>query len=115
MDTMTDKLDRDLASAIEDGTLDPARHAALMEAARRCARTIDSTPSPNAAMFSSMLHYIKALGVAPTNAEIDRRRKPKPSTPSKLDLFRQRRASRGVTPVRDDGGNADMLSADVVL
>ena len=95
---MTDKLDRDLASAIEDGTLDPARHAALMEAARRCARTIDSTPSPNAAMFSSMLHFIKALGVAPTNAEIDRRRKPKPSGTSMLEQARMRRMGGGIAP-----------------
>ena len=98
VESMTDKLDRDLASAIEDGTLDPARHAALMEAARRCARTIDSTPSPNAAMFSSMLHYIRALGLAPTNSEIDRRRKPTPSTPSKLEQARMRRMGGGIAP-----------------
>lgn len=96
MDTMTDKLDRDLASAIEDGMLDPARHAALMEAARRCARTIDSTPSPTAAMFSAMLNYIRALGLAPTNSEIDRRRKP--SGPSKLEQARMRRMGGGIAP-----------------
>lgn len=97
MESMTDKLDRDLASAIEDGMLDPARHAALMEGARICARTIDSTPSPTAAMFSALLNYIRALGIAPTNAEIDRRRKPKPSGPSKLELLRMKHANHVYT------------------
>ena len=97
METMTAMLDRDLTAAIEDGMLDPARHAALMAGARLCAQTIDSTPSPTAAMFSALLNYIRALGLAPTNSEIDRRRKPKPSGPSKLDEFRKRRVNRAFT------------------
>lgn len=98
METMTAKIDKDMAAAIEDGMLDPARHAALMEGARRCAQTIDSTPSPNAAMFSALLNFIRALGLAPTNSEIDRRRKPTPSTPSKLEQARMRRMGGGIAP-----------------
>lgn len=98
MESMTDKLDRDLAAAIKDGMLDPARHAALMEGARRCAQTIDSTPSPTAAMFSALLHFIRTLGLAPTNSEIDRRRKQKPIGPSKLEQARMRRMGGGIAP-----------------
>ncbi|MBQ3329285.1 MAG: hypothetical protein IJG88_04960, partial [Eggerthellaceae bacterium] len=64
---------RDLAAAIEDGRIDEQRHGTLMEAARRCAREIDDDPAPTAALFTVLLNMCKALQIAPTTDDHDRR------------------------------------------
>ena len=93
MANMTDRLESDLAAAIEDGRIDEERHGTLMEAARRCAREIDENPAPKAALFTTMLNYCKALRLAPTDGDDERRRRAGGS--GKLADFRAR--SRGAT------------------
>lgn len=74
--SMRETLDASINDAIAAKSLFKTRHGALIKAARLCADTIDAADEPSAAMFTAMLNYIRALGLAPSNEEIDRRRKP---------------------------------------
>ena len=100
MATMIETLNKDMAAAVEAGTLDPARHGALMAGARKCAEAIDAAGTPTAALLSALLNYLRALGVAPTNTDIDRRKRPA-GEPSKLDLARMRRKDPGAFSIAE--------------
>ena len=43
-----------------------------------CTYLIDITDDPTASMVTTMLNYLRALGLAPSNEDIDRRRKARP-------------------------------------
>ena len=73
---MRQTLDESIADALKARALVKSRHGALIKAAQMCADLIDITDDPTASMFTTMLNYIRALGLAPSNEEIDRRRKP---------------------------------------
>lgn len=75
---MRQTLDENIAEALKARTLVKSRHGALIKAAQMCADLIDITDDPTASMFTTMLNYIRALGLAPSNEEIDRRRKVRP-------------------------------------
>ena len=75
---MRQTLDENIAEALKARTLVKSRHGALIQAAQMCADLIDITDDPTASMFTTMLNYIRALGLAPSNEEIDRRRKARP-------------------------------------
>ena len=75
---MRQTLDENIAEALKARTLVKSRHGALIKAAQMCADLIDITDDPTASMFTTMLNYIRALGLAPSNEEIDRRRKARP-------------------------------------
>ena len=76
--SMRETLDASINDAIAAKVLLKTRHGALMRAARLCADTIDAADEPSAAMLTAMLNYIRALGLAPSNEDIDRRRKARP-------------------------------------
>ena len=103
MSDVSARLDAAIKSAIGDGILDERRHGPLIESARICARSIDSSEEPTAAMLTTMLNYCRTLGIAPTNTDIDRRRKPQGKTsPSKLE---EARARRFMAAMREKCGN----------
>ena len=95
---MRDDLDLSIEAAIEAGALDERRHAALISSARLCAYRIDGTDEPTAALLTSMLNHLRALGLAPTNADIDRRRRVDAGAPNKLDELRARHAWSKMEP-----------------
>jgi len=76
--SMRETLDASINDAIAAKVLSKTRHGALIKAARLCADAIDSADEPTAALFTTMLNYIRALGLAPSNEDIDRRRKARP-------------------------------------
>lgn len=92
MAMMLEKLDAAIADAVAAGVLDERKHGVLIEGARVCAGTIDAAEVPTAALLTALLNYCRALGIVPTNAEIDRRRRPQEQTaPSRLEEARSRR------------------------
>ena len=76
--SMRETLDASIKDALDAKMLFKTRHGALIKAARMCADSIDMDEEPSAAMFTTMLNYIRALGLAPSNEDIDRRRKARP-------------------------------------
>ncbi len=62
---MRQTLDESIADALKARALVKSRHGALIKAAQM-------------AMLTAMLNYIRALGLAPSNEDIDRRRKVRP-------------------------------------
>lgn len=93
-----DKLDAAIDAAIGDGLLDGLRHGPLIESARVCAASIDAADEPTAAMLTTMLNYLRTLGIAPTNADIDRRRRVDADAPNKLAELRARHAWSKMEP-----------------
>ena len=79
--SMRETLDASINDAIAAKVLYKTRHGALIKAARLCADTIDMADEPSAAMLTAMLNYIRALGLAPSNEDIDRRRRARPQAP----------------------------------
>lgn len=79
--SMRESLDASINDALAAKTLFKTRHGALIKAAQLCADIIDVSDEPTAALYTTMLNYIRALGLAPSNEEIDRRRKARPQAP----------------------------------
>lgn len=75
---MRESIDAAIDDALRDKALMKTRHGALIRAAKSLADRIDAADEPSPAMFTAMLNYIRALGLAPSNEAIDRRRRPKP-------------------------------------
>ncbi len=86
-ESMRKVLDDAIAESMADGVL-TKKHLPTIEAARICASMIDHADEPNASMLTTMLNYCRALGLAPTNEAIDRRRR-KRSAESALDGMRK--------------------------
>ena len=76
---MRESIDASIDDALRAKALFKTRHGALIKAAQRLADRIDNEDEPSPAMFTAMLNYIRALGLAPSNEDIDRRRKAKPA------------------------------------
>ena len=79
--SMRESLDASINDALAAKALFKTRHGALIKAAQQCADIIDASDEPTAALYTTMLNYIRALGLAPSNEEIDRRRKARPQAP----------------------------------
>ena len=75
-DSMRKSIDAAIDDALRARILTKTRHGALIIAAKRLADRMDEEAEPSPAMFTAMLNYIRALGLAPSNEDIDRRRKP---------------------------------------
>lgn len=89
-----EKLETAMREAVEDGRLDEDAHGVLMEAARVCAEAIDEADEPTAALLTTMLNYTRALGLAPSGADADRRRKPRGTQEdSPLERLRRKHAT----------------------
>ena len=88
-DSIRAELDKSIADALAERVLVKSRHGALIKAAQKCADSIDMTEEPSAAQFSTLLGYIRALGLAPSNEAIDRRRRPKRDGDSALSDMRK--------------------------
>ncbi len=88
-DSIRAQLDESIADALSERVLVKTRHGALIKAAQRCADSVDAADEPSAAQLSTLLGYIRALGLAPSNESIDRRRRPKKDGDSALDGMRK--------------------------
>lgn len=85
--TMRAALDASIEDALQARILSKKRHGALIKAARLCADIIDISDDPNASMMSTMLKYIKELGLSP-DAVPKQPREKAPAT--KMDDMRAR-------------------------
>lgn len=74
--SMRESIDAAIDDALRAKILTKSRHGALITAAKRLADRMDEDSEPSPAMFTAMLNYIRALGLAPSNEDIDRRRRP---------------------------------------
>ena len=68
MGAVLDSFETSLEAAIELDVVEPDKHAAIIEAARLCAKALDAD-EPKASMLSTYLTYCKTLGIAPTLAQ----------------------------------------------
>ena len=73
---MRESIDTAIDDALHAKALARSRHGALITAAKKLADRMDEDEEQSPAMFTAMLNYIRALGLAPSNEDIDRRRKP---------------------------------------
>lgn len=72
-ETMRECLDESIDGALKDKLLVKSRHGALIKAAQRCADRIDNADEVSPSLLSTMLNYIRALGLAPDNEAVNRR------------------------------------------
>lgn len=91
MSSMREALETSIEAALSDGIIDEKRHGALITGARSCADLLDASDAPNAALFTTMLNFLKALDLLPDSSTTNRKRKPSDGKPNKLEEFRSRR------------------------
>lgn len=91
MSSMREALETSIEAALSEGIIDEKRHGALITGARSCADLLDASDAPNAALFTTMLNYLRALDLLPGSNTANCKRKPSDGKPNKLEEFRSRR------------------------
>lgn len=91
MSRMREALETSIEAALSDGIIDEKQHGALITGARSCADMLDASDAPSAALFTTMLNYLRALGLLPESNPNNRKRKPSDGKPSPLELAKMRR------------------------
>ena len=91
MSRMREALETSIEAALSDGIIDEKQHGALIAGARSCAEMLDASDAPSAALYTTMLNYLRALGLLPDSTPNNRKRKPSDGKPSPLELAKMRR------------------------